>query len=140
MELTPIECLTFRRLADLATRFIANDSFLAGTLRNVGGSWVFYNMTAGKSSPLSFDHYYYYPWPEEFRLAETARSSQRTDTNEGQATTAPVPWRAALIVPSLLIMPALDLSGVCAPAGCRGRTPAGHGSGLAMAARARRNG
>lgn len=38
---------------------IINDSFLAGTLRNVGGSWLFANMTAGTSSPLSYDHYYY---------------------------------------------------------------------------------
>jgi hypothetical protein len=44
---------------DLASRFIASDTFLGGTVRNVGGSWVFYNMTAGKSSPLSVDHYYF---------------------------------------------------------------------------------
>ena len=44
---------------DLATRFIAGDTFLAGTLRNVGGSWLFANMTAGPSSPLSADHYYF---------------------------------------------------------------------------------
>lgn len=44
---------------DLATRFIANDSFLAGTVSNVAGNWVFANMTAGKSSPLSVDHYYF---------------------------------------------------------------------------------
>ncbi len=44
---------------DLATRFIASDTFLAGTVRNVGGNWVFWDMTAGKSSPLSVDHYYF---------------------------------------------------------------------------------
>jgi len=44
---------------DLATRFIAADLFLAGAVRNIAGSWVFYDMTAGTSSPLSFDHYYY---------------------------------------------------------------------------------
>jgi ketosteroid isomerase-like protein len=38
---------------------IVNDSFLAGTLRDIGGSWLFSNMTAGSSSPLSYDHYYY---------------------------------------------------------------------------------
>jgi len=38
---------------------IVNDTFLAGTLRNVGGDWVFWDMTAGPSSPLLYDHYYY---------------------------------------------------------------------------------
>jgi hypothetical protein len=36
-----------------------NDTFLTGTLRNVGGNWLFRDMTAGPSSPLSYDHYYY---------------------------------------------------------------------------------
>ena len=62
---------------DLATRFIATDTFLAGTLRRVGeergqeeedsrreedgqeGRWVFWEMTAGKAFPLSVDHYYF---------------------------------------------------------------------------------
>jgi ketosteroid isomerase-like protein len=44
---------------DLATRFIASDTFLAGTIRNVKGTWVFSNMTAGKAAPLSVDHYYF---------------------------------------------------------------------------------
>jgi hypothetical protein len=44
---------------DLSTRFIASDTFLAGTLRHLRGSWVFWNMTAGKSVPLSVDHYYF---------------------------------------------------------------------------------
>ena len=44
---------------DLATRFIASDTFLAGTVRNTGGRWVFFDMTAGKSFPLSPDHYYF---------------------------------------------------------------------------------
>jgi hypothetical protein len=38
---------------DPAVKTIVNDTFLAGTLRNVGGSWLFSNMTAGPSSPLS---------------------------------------------------------------------------------------
>ena len=38
---------------------IVNDTYLAGTLRNIQGNWVFYNMTAGPSSPLSYDTYYY---------------------------------------------------------------------------------
>ena len=38
---------------------IVNDTYLAGTLRNVQGNWVFYNMTAGPSSPLSYDTYYH---------------------------------------------------------------------------------
>jgi len=44
---------------DLPTRFIASDTFLVGTLQNMSGKWVFSNMTAGKSSPLSVDHYYF---------------------------------------------------------------------------------
>jgi hypothetical protein len=44
---------------DLPTRFIANDSFLGGTVSNVGGNWVFSDMTAGKSFPLSVEHYYF---------------------------------------------------------------------------------
>ena len=42
-----------------AVKTIVNDTFLAGTLRNIGGSWLFWSMTAGPSSPLSFDHYYF---------------------------------------------------------------------------------
>jgi ketosteroid isomerase-like protein len=44
---------------DPAVKTIVNDTFLAGTLRHVGGSWLFWKMTAGPSSPLSYDHYYY---------------------------------------------------------------------------------
>ena len=44
---------------DLATRSIAGDTFLAGTLRRIGGKWLFWDMHAGKAAPLSFDHYYY---------------------------------------------------------------------------------
>jgi ketosteroid isomerase-like protein len=44
---------------DPSIKTIVNDTFLAGTLRNVGGNWLFWNMTAGPSSPLSYDHYYY---------------------------------------------------------------------------------
>ncbi len=43
---------------DQPTRTIINDTFLAGTLRNVGGAWLFYDMTAGPSTPLSLDRYY----------------------------------------------------------------------------------
>ena len=38
---------------------IVNDTFLAGTLHHVAGNWLFWNMTAGPSSPLSYDHYHY---------------------------------------------------------------------------------
>ena len=44
---------------DLASRYIASDTFLAGTLRNHGGNWLFSDMTAGSSAPLSADHYYF---------------------------------------------------------------------------------
>jgi len=44
---------------DPTVNAIVNDSFLAGTLRNLGGGWLFWNMTAGSSSPLSYDTYYF---------------------------------------------------------------------------------
>ena len=44
---------------DLATRNIAADLFLAGLVRNNAGNWQFWQMTAGKSLPLSADHYYF---------------------------------------------------------------------------------
>ena len=44
---------------DPTKKTIVNDSYLAGTLRNTGGSWVFSYMTAGSSSPLSYDTYYF---------------------------------------------------------------------------------
>jgi len=44
---------------DLVSRSIASDTFLAGTLRNLCGNWVFADMTAGSSFPLSADHYYF---------------------------------------------------------------------------------
>jgi ketosteroid isomerase-like protein len=53
------ECHDVGNYADPAARFIASDSFLAGTLRHIGGDWVFWNMTAGRSAPLSVDHYYF---------------------------------------------------------------------------------
>ncbi|HSF29097.1 MAG TPA: nuclear transport factor 2 family protein [Candidatus Tectomicrobia bacterium] len=43
---------------DQPTRNIINDTFLAGTLRHVGGKWVFYDMGAGPATPLSLDQYY----------------------------------------------------------------------------------
>jgi hypothetical protein len=43
---------------DQSTRRIINDTFLAGTLRDVGGKWVFYDMRAGLAAPLSLDQYY----------------------------------------------------------------------------------
>ena len=44
---------------DLATRTIAADLFLAGVVRKAQGEWRFSSMTAGKSSPLSVDRYYF---------------------------------------------------------------------------------
>ncbi len=43
---------------DQPTRNIVNDTFLAGNLRDVGGKWVFYDVSAGPSTPLSLDRYY----------------------------------------------------------------------------------
>jgi hypothetical protein len=43
---------------DQSTRNIINDTFLGGTLRNVGGKWLFYDMTAGPATPLSVERYY----------------------------------------------------------------------------------
>jgi ketosteroid isomerase-like protein len=44
---------------DPTVKTIVNDTFLAGTLHSLGGNWLFWYMTAGPSSPLSFDHYYF---------------------------------------------------------------------------------
>jgi hypothetical protein len=44
---------------DLPTRFIAADTFLAGTLHKIKGKWVFSNMFGGSASPLSVDHHYF---------------------------------------------------------------------------------
>lgn len=44
---------------DLDTRAIAADTFLAGMVGNVSGSWVFKNMTAGRAFPLSATQYYF---------------------------------------------------------------------------------
>jgi hypothetical protein len=44
---------------DLPTRFIAADSFLAGTVRKIKGKWLFSNMFGGSANPLSVDHYYF---------------------------------------------------------------------------------
>jgi len=44
---------------DLPKRSIAGDTFLAETLRRHAGRWLFADMTAGKASPLSVDHYYF---------------------------------------------------------------------------------
>ena len=44
---------------DLSTRFIAGDTFLAGTVKKVEDRWVFSSMTAGKAFPLSASHEYF---------------------------------------------------------------------------------
>jgi ketosteroid isomerase-like protein len=44
---------------DATIKTIVNDTFLAGTLRNIDGNWLFSDMTAGPSSPLSYGTYYY---------------------------------------------------------------------------------
>jgi ketosteroid isomerase-like protein len=44
---------------DPTVKTIAGSTYLAGTLRKVGGSWLFWQMTGGSSSPLSYDTYYF---------------------------------------------------------------------------------
>jgi hypothetical protein len=44
---------------DLATRMIAGDTFLAGTVQRMRDRWVFWEMTAGRAFPLSVDQYYF---------------------------------------------------------------------------------
>ncbi len=44
---------------DESTRAIVNDTFLAGKVQKTGNIWQFMEMTAGPSSPLSIDHYYF---------------------------------------------------------------------------------
>ena len=65
-QLRPVGCVArvpkLTRIAEndpSHPKTIVNDTYLAGTLRNIQGNWVFYNMTAGPSSPLSYDTYYY---------------------------------------------------------------------------------
>ena len=41
------------------TKTIINDSYLAGTLRHIQGAWLFWSMTAGSSTPLSYSTYYF---------------------------------------------------------------------------------
>ncbi len=43
---------------DKPTRNIVNDTFLSGTVRKMGDRWVFADMSAGPSNPLSLDRYY----------------------------------------------------------------------------------
>jgi len=44
---------------DSSIKTIVNDSYLAGTLKNTRGTWLFWSMTAGSSSPLSYAGYYF---------------------------------------------------------------------------------
>ena len=44
---------------DPTVKTIVNDTFLAGTLRRAREDWVFFEMTAGPSSPLSYETYYF---------------------------------------------------------------------------------
>jgi hypothetical protein len=44
---------------DLATRFITADTFVGATVHRVRGKWLFWNVTSGKASPLSVNHYYF---------------------------------------------------------------------------------
>jgi ketosteroid isomerase-like protein len=55
------ECHDVGNFGDPVTRFIASDTFLAGSVDHIGGSWVFSHMTAGKAAPLSIDYYYAAP-------------------------------------------------------------------------------
>jgi ketosteroid isomerase-like protein len=52
------ECHDVGKFDDPNKRAIVNDTFLAGTVRNIDGNWLFSDMTAGPSSPLSYDPYY----------------------------------------------------------------------------------
>ncbi|MBV9358082.1 MAG: nuclear transport factor 2 family protein [Chloroflexi bacterium] len=44
---------------DQPSRSIIADLFMAGTVKNVDGSWQFWNMTSGSGATLSPDHYYF---------------------------------------------------------------------------------
>jgi len=43
---------------DTPARNIINDTFLSGTLRKVDQKWLFHDMSAGPSTPLSLDRYF----------------------------------------------------------------------------------
>lgn len=53
------ECHDVGNYDDLSTRFIASDTFLAGTIHLLASDWVFYDMTAGPAVPLDPNTYYY---------------------------------------------------------------------------------
>ena len=53
------ECHDVGNFADPLTRYIAADTYLAGTVRKIEGKWVFSNMFGGSAAPLSVDHYYF---------------------------------------------------------------------------------
>jgi hypothetical protein len=54
-------CEECHDLADFAlpNRYIAADTYLAGTVREVEGRWLFWHMFGGSANPLSVDHYYF---------------------------------------------------------------------------------
>jgi hypothetical protein len=43
---------------DQPSRSFLADLFLAGTIKNIDGKWLFWNMTSGSGAVLSPDHYY----------------------------------------------------------------------------------
>ena len=44
---------------DRSNRSIVGDLFMAGTLKNVNGKWLFWDMTSESGATLSPDHYYF---------------------------------------------------------------------------------
>src|ERR1051326_810514 len=44
---------------DRSTRSIIADLFLAGTIKNIDGKWLFWDMTSGSGAELSPDRYYF---------------------------------------------------------------------------------
>jgi hypothetical protein len=53
------ECHDIGNYADPSNRYIATDTFLAGTIRRQASDWVFHDMTAGPAAPLDPTTYYY---------------------------------------------------------------------------------
>jgi hypothetical protein len=44
---------------DQSNRSIVADLFMAGTVKNIDGKWLFWDMTSGSGAMLSPDHYYF---------------------------------------------------------------------------------
>ena len=71
------ECHDVQNYTNPSTRFIASDTFLAGTIHRQEHDWVFHDMTAGAATRLD-PNTYYYPEPLDQRRAPIAAGGLNT--------------------------------------------------------------